>query len=316
MIAVTFSELTPQCAQLLMRYYEEIGGGQHTRITGTAAELTVMTDDDPSDGAMSAVAAFSGANGGADAHALAAAAFAASAPTAAPTPAPQPVAAPAPVMTDAAQFTYDQYIASGWTDQALIDNALMVAPVPNVPAVPPPPSTVVPPPPPNNTDASYTPGAADGARDKDGFLWDASIHASTKTTNKDGTWKKKKGVDASLVEQVQAHHRAAGLGTVAAVPPPPPAHVPLNGAPPPPPPTTAAADAVAQALASANAAKAGAQITEPTNFSDLCIYATTYFKADTIAHVCREHGLAGLGEVRTNVGKIKPIFDTFQTLRV
>jgi len=56
------------------------------------------------------------------------------APTAsapAPAPAPAPPAAPAPkpakVMTDAAEGTYDAYIAAGWTDADLIANGLMQA---------------------------------------------------------------------------------------------------------------------------------------------------------------------------------------------
>lgn len=40
--------------------------------------------------------------------------------------------------------------------------------------------------------------------DSAGFPWDERIHASTKTTNKDGTWKLRKGADKALVEQIRA----------------------------------------------------------------------------------------------------------------
>lgn len=46
--------------------------------------------------------------------------------------------------------------------------------------------------------------------DSDGLPWDVRIHASTKTTlAKTGQWKKKRGVDQTLVEEVEAELRAA-----------------------------------------------------------------------------------------------------------
>lgn len=43
--------------------------------------------------------------------------------------------------------------------------------------------------------------------DKNGLPWDGRIHASTKTQTVDGSWKKKKGVDADLITQVEAELR-------------------------------------------------------------------------------------------------------------
>jgi hypothetical protein len=40
--------------------------------------------------------------------------------------------------------------------------------------------------------------------DKSGMPWDERIHASTKTTKQDGTWKLKRGVDPSEVKKVEA----------------------------------------------------------------------------------------------------------------
>lgn len=42
-------------------------------------------------------------------------------------PAPAPVTATARVMTPAAQYTYEQYLASGWTDALLVQHGLMLA---------------------------------------------------------------------------------------------------------------------------------------------------------------------------------------------
>lgn len=41
-------------------------------------------------------------------------------------------------------------------------------------------------------------------RDRDGQPWDARIHASTKTTISNGTWKVKRGVSPELIEQVRS----------------------------------------------------------------------------------------------------------------
>ena len=43
-----------------------------------------------------------------------------------------------------------------------------------------------------------------GELDSAGLPWDERIHAGTKTQNKDGTWKIRRGVDKALVEQVKA----------------------------------------------------------------------------------------------------------------
>lgn len=48
------------------------------------------------------------------------------------------------------------------------------------------------------------PEAPDVAPDVDsaGIRWDIRIHASTRSRNQDGTWKKRRGVDAGLYDQV------------------------------------------------------------------------------------------------------------------
>lgn len=70
--------------------------------------------------------------------------------------------------------------------------------------------------------------AAGVVLDAAGLPWDMRIHASTKNTNKDGTWKALRGVDAAMKAAVEAELRAVMTATpsnpaTAAVPPPPPA---------------------------------------------------------------------------------------------
>lgn len=45
--------------------------------------------------------------------------------------------------------------------------------------------------------------------DADGLPWDERIHSGSKAKNKDGTWRKRKGVWSSLVEEVEAELRGA-----------------------------------------------------------------------------------------------------------
>jgi hypothetical protein len=47
--------------------------------------------------------------------------------------------------------------------------------------------------------------------DADGFPWDSRIHSSSKEVVKDGTWRKRRGVDAAMVAQVEAELRRAPL---------------------------------------------------------------------------------------------------------
>jgi hypothetical protein len=53
--------------------------------------------------------------------------------------------------------------------------------------------------------------------DPDGLPWDARIHAGTKGKNQDGRWKKKKGIDAAIIAEVEAELRAVMGAPVAEV---------------------------------------------------------------------------------------------------
>lgn len=52
--------------------------------------------------------------------------------------------------------------------------------------------------------------APNGLSDSAGVRYDERIHAKTKTTNKDGTWKLARGVDQALVAQIVAEQKGAG----------------------------------------------------------------------------------------------------------
>jgi len=80
--------------------------------------------------------------------------------------------------------------------------------------------------------------------DSRGLPWDGRIHSETRTMNKDGSWRAKRGVnDEAMVKRVEAELRAR-VGTAEApppAPPPPPATGAAPPPPPPPPPATGAA---------------------------------------------------------------------------
>ncbi len=60
--------------------------------------------------------------------------------------------------------------------------------------------------------------------DAKGTPWLEAVHAGTKTKNQDGTWKKKRGVDETVLAEAEAEAR----GEVAMVPPTTPAEMPLG----------------------------------------------------------------------------------------
>lgn len=70
--------------------------------------------------------------------------------------------------------------------------------------------------------------AADVELDSKGVPWDERIHASTKTQNADGSWKKRRGVNDLTVKEVEAELLAANTDTnTGEVTPTPPAPAPV-----------------------------------------------------------------------------------------
>lgn len=95
-------------------------------------------------------------------------------------------------------------------------------------------SIVAPPPPANTAPITTTPGVASSVApaasvelDRQGLPWDARIHAESRNKIADGTWRKKRNLDPTLLAQVEAELRqvmgaAPAAPLVPAVPAPPP----------------------------------------------------------------------------------------------
>lgn len=63
--------------------------------------------------------------------------------------------------------------------------------------------------------------------DSSGMPWDERIHASTKATNKDGTWKQRRGVQPIVLEQVTAELKGQTVAVAPVVPVAAPLQVPV-----------------------------------------------------------------------------------------
>lgn len=94
------------------------------------------------------------------------------------------------------------------------------------------------PPPVVDADADDEPTTSEPpAVDSAGYPWDARIHSANKSIVADGTWRKKKGVDPALVDQVQAELKGEDVPPPPAVedtPPPPVVEEKVEETPPPP----------------------------------------------------------------------------------
>lgn len=213
---------------------------------------------------------------------------------------------PVYVMTEkAAGFTRAEYHAQKWTDEALIEHGLMAIVEPEViedtdpnvqkavaPSTQPDTSTQTTassqpaaPAAPANTGASAAPGAA--TVDSTGLPWDARIHSSSRTTNNDGTWKKKKGTGEVFYNQIVAELRQKQ---------PAPAFVPLT----------------------AQAAPAAPQAAAPTTFAEMCKWVTGngFTMADLLAHA-KEYGIEAAGQLAqpANAALIPLVHEKMATLR-
>lgn len=105
--------------------------------------------------------------------------------------------------------------------------------------------------------------------DASGLPWDGRIHSESRALVSDGTWRKRRGVDAEVVKQVEAELRGATVAeepqeapapTLPPPPPPAPAEVVAPPAPPAPP---AAPVPQARTIADLSAAVAAGRIELP-----------------------------------------------------
>lgn len=104
-------------------------------------------------------------------------------------------------------------------------------------------------------------------RDKAGIPWDERIHSSTKGTNKDGTWSRRRNTSDATFDAVMAELKAANtsrtMEAASAIIPPPPSSVPA-------PPTAAPAQSQVPAAPAASSSAPGAiDPASPTAFPDI-----------------------------------------------
>ena len=172
---------------------------------------------------------------------------------------------------------------------ATIAPAAVIPPIPSTAlapaAVPAPPVPV----PPVIADQQNPANAAPPAAvDSAGFPWDERIHASSKATISDGTWRQKRGVDAGVLAAVTAE-LIAKHGIAVRTPAPAPAVAPI-------PPVVPNSAFAAGALA---AAEAGQQPpVAPNTFSALMLWVTPYMTKGLLTN-------AGLQEVLNVYGVSK-----------
>lgn len=304
MISITFRDLSPVTANLLVRFFAEVSGDTFTVDSGHVSQTMSGADyinsmDQPDAGtesAPSAAAVFTAGVMDAVEHG----------DTSAPVSAASAFATPVRQMTiSAGAYTYEQYRELGWSDDQLIAAGHMLPPAPPPPPAvndmsppnvqggavgtpPPPPGTVSTPPAPPNAHGDMP---ASVMLDGEGIAWDARIHSSGRTQTKGGIWTAKKGVDAGLVAQVKAAQRgAAGAATPftplvptqstqPSLPPSPPA--------PPPPPNGTPGSPSSPTQSPSNGT--------PATFTDLCKYITERSLGAKVIPICEKYGMAGIG---------------------
>lgn len=167
--------------------------------------------------------------------------------------------APAVNELEALQHDHESTLPVAAFGQPVVDEAAAAFGVPPAPLAVSTPaiaagSIVAPPPPANTAPITTTPGVASSAAgassagvelDKHGLPWDGRIHAESKGKIADGTWRKKRNLDPTVLATVEAELRQlmgapavplahAAIATVAAGFTPTPTSAPAVAVPPPP----------------------------------------------------------------------------------
>jgi len=151
-----------------------------------------------------------------------------------------------------------------------------------------------------------------GNVDTAGTPWDERIHASTKTTNKDGTWTRRRNTPDEVFDAVMAELRGVAEPTAAEAFTPPPTVV-IAPAPAPVPGTAAAVPPVPQpvtvAAPAAPTAPAGGEVT----FVDLMrrvtpLQAAGKLTAESLAGLLAQCGLENLGKLAAADGGTRAAF--------
>lgn len=131
--------------------------------------------------------------------------------------------------------------------------------------------------------------------DSEGIKWDERIHSETKSQNKDGTWRLRRGVDKALVDQVIATQQQQEDDT----PPPPPTEeesapeLPPEETPPPP----------------------AAETADDVKPADVIKFiSTNKLEAATVNAMCEELGMKRAADLFTNAGKASALLELLKPL--
>lgn len=115
-------------------------------------------------------------------------------------------------------------------------------------------------------------------RDKDGIPWDERIHASTKTTNKDGTWTRRRNTPDDVFDKVMAELKAANttrtMEAAAGLVPTPSAPAVAPSVPLPPTPAVPAPPTASPAPSPAPAAPAASSTAPAVDFPSVMVKIT------------------------------------------
>jgi len=137
---------------------------------------------------------------------------------------------------------------------------------------------------------------APGGLDSAGTPWDERIHASTRTTNKDGTWTRRRNTPDEVFATVMAELKGA---PVAPPPPPEPSAAEAFSAAPPPPPPAPKEDLEAAATRAVAAAIPGAPAFVAIMGEVTKAQAAGTMTGDRLKEILAQCGLDGLGKLAT-----------------
>lgn len=178
---------------------------------------------------------------------------------------------------------------------------------------------------PDDDDNGPVVAIAPGETDTNGLPWDERIHASTKTKNADGRWKKRKGADEATITAVEAELRGnAAAAPASPVPAPQPVSVPATA--PAPAPVAAPAEAPAPAPVPAPAAPPTAPAPAPAattlDFGGLMqivsngmIMTPPQIDDAMIAWLAAQVGVTSLPEIAADLDKIAKVYGLLKTNR-
>ena len=162
--------------------------------------------------------------------------------------------------------------------------------------------------------------ASDAAVDSTGLPWDERIHSGARSQNKDGTWKRKKGVGADAAAPIEAELRQAlqGQPAPAAAPPlpvPPAMPAPVAAAPamPPVPSMPAPAAPVPPMPTAAPSEQPALTFTDFMNKLGPIMASRPEVNVDYLTGIAQRFGMNVIADLHTKPELIGSVIATLQT---